>query len=322
MTAHSGDATTLDWHPLVPDIVATGGASDRSVKIWDLETYLSMNHTKEDGFWYNMNANANTMTSQTSQGSSGGDTDRSTYVFRRRLDLKALTRLRRSIHSHFLCCGSPPLVGFQTRSFSSSPATSTLNTSRHKSSSPKNLLHVLATLASVTRLRWRPPAYESFPLESDDRHGAMLAVATAPVKGASAGGAGLLALWSYHRPFMPLSVVQGHKDGAVTDFDWLDTPLRDARQKVSHSIRGSGGQHSQNIITDSSERSRLAIGGSGFYGNDTGLYDHNEAENTYKPVGIWQHVLSVGRDGRCLIQSFVRGEMRCALYLPMNFCID
>jgi hypothetical protein len=25
-------------------------------------------------------------------------------------------------------------------------------------------------------------------------------------------------------PFMPLSVVEGHKDGAVTDFDWLDTP--------------------------------------------------------------------------------------------------
>jgi hypothetical protein len=23
---------------------------------------------------------------------------------------------------------------------------------------------------------------------------------------------------------MPLSVVEGHKDGAVTDFDWLDTP--------------------------------------------------------------------------------------------------
>ena len=24
-------------------------------------------------------------------------------------------------------------------------------------------------------------------------------------------------------------------------------------------------------------------------------------------LGVWQHVLSVGRDGRCLIQSFARG---------------
>jgi hypothetical protein len=50
----------------------------------------------------------------------------------------------------------------------------------------------------------------------------MLAVSTAPIKGASAGGSGAAGLWSYHRPFAPLSVVEGHKDGAVTDFTgWI-----------------------------------------------------------------------------------------------------
>jgi WD40 repeat protein len=64
ITAHSGESTTLAWHPLKPDIVATGGASDRCVKVWDLESYLSMK--KDDS---NMSANLNTMTSVMTEGS-------------------------------------------------------------------------------------------------------------------------------------------------------------------------------------------------------------------------------------------------------------
>ena len=30
--AHSGEATTVDWHPTRPYIIATGGGRDRSVK--------------------------------------------------------------------------------------------------------------------------------------------------------------------------------------------------------------------------------------------------------------------------------------------------
>jgi WD40 repeat protein len=64
ITAHSGESTTLAWHPIKPDIVATGGASDRCVKVWDLESYLSMK--KDDS---NMSANLNTMTSVMTEGS-------------------------------------------------------------------------------------------------------------------------------------------------------------------------------------------------------------------------------------------------------------
>jgi hypothetical protein len=36
--------------------------------------------------------------------------------------------------------------------------------------------------------------------------------------------------------------------------------------------------------------------------------DNSRNENNEDATGcIWQHVLSVGRDGRCLVQSFVRG---------------
>lgn len=67
MTAHSGDASTLDWHPTRPNVVATGGASDRSVKVWDLESDLSMNYKGDDSNHNNSNnidRNANTATSR------------------------------------------------------------------------------------------------------------------------------------------------------------------------------------------------------------------------------------------------------------------
>jgi WD40 repeat protein len=32
VAAHTGDATTLDWHPTRPYVIATGGSNDRTVK--------------------------------------------------------------------------------------------------------------------------------------------------------------------------------------------------------------------------------------------------------------------------------------------------
>jgi WD40 repeat protein len=49
IAAHTGDASSLDWHPRWPFVVATGGSSDRFVKIWDLESSLEsmVNTTKQ-----------------------------------------------------------------------------------------------------------------------------------------------------------------------------------------------------------------------------------------------------------------------------------
>ena len=55
-----------------------------------------------------------------------------------------------------------------------------------------------------------------------DRHDSMLAVATARLT--SAGGSGTLSLWSFHRPFMSLSIVEGHEESAISDFVWVRTP--------------------------------------------------------------------------------------------------
>jgi hypothetical protein len=72
IVAHTGDATTLDWHPTRPYVIATGGAGDRCVKgtnkllvsakqnttcshhhdflllVWNLESYVNMNKRDEN----------------------------------------------------------------------------------------------------------------------------------------------------------------------------------------------------------------------------------------------------------------------------------
>ena len=170
------------------------------------------------------------------------------------------------------------------------------------------MIHVLTVSATVTRLKWRPPANDPLPIQGEgpdiDRHDSMLAVATAPIKGATDGGSGVLALWTYNRPFMPLSVVEGHQVGAVTDFFWLDTPHPD----ISSAQESRNYRKNVDVIDTGLVRPRIR-----------GLVSHEsdavsdlaggEDKDTVIKDGlcVWQHVLSVGRDGQCLIQSFARG---------------
>ena len=60
LTAHT-DATTLDWHPKLRGIVATGGAGDRCVKIWDIERKISLEQAEES---FTTTTNQNTVTSR------------------------------------------------------------------------------------------------------------------------------------------------------------------------------------------------------------------------------------------------------------------
>ena len=169
-------------------------------------------------------------------------------------------------------------------------------------------------------MKWRPPADDADGHQ--DRHEPMLAVATAPVKGASAGGAGLLALWSWKRPFMPLSVVVGHRDGAATDFHWLDVPTREKAQTKSKTA-SAGSLRGTDSGTDLSSRrgsrrvrnepdSPFRGASRSYHGEDS--FPTVNLENTKEEMGIWQHLLSVGRDGRCLIQSLARGAFKYGLF--------
>ena len=161
--------------------------------------------------------------------------------------------------------------------------------SRHHKNAAFTELYELSVAAQVEKLRWRPPNKnfaDRFISGSDavaDHHGAMLAIATSPASGAASGRHGTVSLWSYHRPFMPLSIVEGHKDGAVTDFLWLDSPEIEEEE-----------------------------------GYILPAYDDGKISSL---AGTWQHVLSIGKDGRCIVQSFARGERPLSNVAPSAFAI-
>lgn len=189
-----------------------------------------------------------------------------------------------------------------------------LNSSRHKAVAGTNI-HMLYVSSPLTRLKWRPPAFDRLPENlASDPHESMLVVATAPVKGASAGGSGALSLWSYYRPFMPLSVVEGHVEGSVTDFAWLETP------QVDFTTRNRSSFDSRKQRHDSNDKSKdISEYHDSLSSRSRRRKSHQDVEHYIdvfqddKPViawatHIWQHVISVGRDGQCLVQSLVRGK--------------
>ena len=229
--------------------------------------------------------------------------------------------------------------------FSISQSTGSLGASRHLSMGTSHHpasrnrvapVHVLSISAAVTRLAWRPPAFpfsrDDADLASADPHDGMVAIASAPVKG-RAGGNGLLSLWSHHRPFMPLSVCEGHEEGAVTDFVWLDTPreLVEKKATVFHrkiSKRASSGDPMRLNVqgvqrSESAGRTAIRASSSSARASSVMKRMHTESDDGYVDIdtdedfdredarlagNVWQHVLSVGRDGRCLLQSFARGR--------------
>mmetsp|Transcript_28219 Transcript_28219/g.68666 ORF Transcript_28219/g.68666 Transcript_28219/m.68666 type:complete len:1114 (-) Transcript_28219:1954-5295(-) len=271
IAAHTKEVTTLDWHPINPFLVATGG-QDRCVKVWDLESFLNMD--KQQGDHTSITINSNTWgTTQSANSTNSSETEK-----------------------------SPPLSGAQQAAAYASGRNTSSGLSgggggRAKSSRISK--HVLSISASVTQVRWRPAsnALLSVVDEMDDdeelldRHEYHLAVATK--ESSSAGGSGVISLWSIGRPFMALSVMEGHREGAVSDFVWLQSPILIPEMKSTVS---------SNSLTacDASYMRSYAMGNisDGLPQQDTIL------SGSY----VWQHCLSVGGDGKCLIQSFVRGE--------------
>jgi WD repeat-containing protein 24 len=180
---------------------------------------------------------------------------------------------------------------YGAKTFSSISSAGNINTSQNRK---RNVppLHVLSISAAVTRIRWRPVANVSWS-NGDDLHDSMIAVSTAPIKGTNAGGAGTLSLWSFYRPYMPLSIVEGHQDGAVVDFDWLETPQLSSATYFP---------------TDAPSK--------GIQSNEMGSFFVEDGHR----ARIWQHVISVGRDGNCLVQSLVRGAASWNIMSTVLIC--
>eukprot|EP00547_Thalassionema_nitzschioides_P002698 CAMPEP_0194214342 /NCGR_PEP_ID=MMETSP0156-20130528/15499_1 /TAXON_ID=33649 /ORGANISM="Thalassionema nitzschioides, Strain L26-B" /LENGTH=918 /DNA_ID=CAMNT_0038942573 /DNA_START=52 /DNA_END=2809 /DNA_ORIENTATION=- len=300
--AHDGEATSCDWHPSNPGIIATGGAGDRCVKVWILTLSLSASISNPDQPEDICQREESNSRIWTSSGSSLKPMISSKIVS---------TKIVSSGHS--------------------------INSGRKGNTKPAHILYVSA---SVTRIKWRPPAGTLHA--GINSHESMLAVATSPIKGDHAGGNGLLSLWSYSRPYMALSVVEGHKEGAVTDFLWLDIPPdENSMIRPSNEMQEIPPEQPSSIVSrigtpvfgsDSNIRSRdpgtPIMGSSRRRGRNSMDDMYSREREIDKTVddsdsleGTWQHVLSVGRDGRCILQSFVRGDRPISRVSPSCFAV-
>lgn len=329
--AHHGEATTVDWHPTRPYTVATGGAVDRCVKIWDLEAMMSLHSGRADRA-----TNSWSLTSSVSDRSNDSGNDE--------------TNLRSATLSLGANHGIAHTLVSQTTG-GASKLTSSSGPGQARQPRPR---HTLNVAAAVTRISWRPPAGMFSPT---DVHDSMIAVAMAPIKGPSSGGNGLLSLWSHHRPNMALSVVEGHKEGAVTDFAWLDIPVDDATvpklkdklmQDTNEPLREASSRLGTPVFPNegsmrSRDQSTTPLMGSasrrrasdswntgGFSNSTRSRADHDDGKDKEGDVlldhsssleGTWQHVLSVGRDGRCVIQSLARGDRPISRVPPSCFAM-
>jgi hypothetical protein len=117
---------------------------------------------------------------------------------------------------------------------------------------------------------------------------------------------------------MPLSVVEGHKENAIGDFVWLETPQEEQQtrsQAATNDAPESNGKpriSRRASLSGNSNDETVVIRGSARGEGESILFDNKDTERDDKKRAsprIWQHALSVGRDGRCLLQAFTRGEL-------------
>ena len=185
--------------------------------------------------------------------------------------------------------------------------------------------HVLSVSASVTQVRWRPPSNDFVPSSGTtvnelqgnkndanmedsmiDRHDTMLAVVTA--RETSAGGSGTLSLWSLNRPFMSLSMVEGHNKGNISDFVWVKTPVVIPKKMNSRFESNKRLPPTQTRLWNKAGYSSKTE--SSIDGREMTHREYDQVGDFSNVSYIWQNVLSVGRDGQCIMQSFARGERR------------
>ena len=343
VNAHDRDATTLEWHPTRPNTIATGGSNDRLVKIWDLEQSLlaclveetTAIHIQQQQQQQQQNSNQNTMSStQTDISDVSSTDDSSTPSFGSRASTAALTygstsSICRQPPEHVLAVAAPVkrvrwrppaskahLLQVQPSTMMTAVAATT-GGQRSPAQSPSRINK--ATMHHLPNNNMNNSNNDDGGGDhhddndhddkgTSDRHESMLAVATVPIKGESGGGSGFVALWSYDFPYMPLSILEGHKEGAVTDMAFLDAAQVAATQKgVSETGKGA------RPPSKSKPPTPKPGGGGGGGGVDPNKQEEEEC--------IWQHILSVGKDGQCLIQSLARGDRPITHVPPSCFAM-
>jgi hypothetical protein len=135
--------------------------------------------------------------------------------------------------------------------------------------------HVLHTPNAVGRIAWRPTsANNSRPQRQQ------LQLAT------SSPDRGDISVWDVNMPNIPVCILKGHSNEACTGISWLDTP--------------TGGPSSNSVIGPDKSK---GVKGS-FLLRSPPVQPQREERNW---LGVHQHILSSGKDGRLLVQDLRNG---------------
>jgi len=187
-SVHAGDATSLDWHPTRPNVLATAGGRDRSVKVWDCASQLC-----DGGEESQANIKLNSASYRSDK--SGDESLSSSAASEGFLESGSASPVKRSMSGH------------------------SMQVLRH-SKNKKIPLRVLNIASPVTKIRWCAGS-------EDEESSHCIAVSTASIYGSdAAGGHGNVSLWSVDQPFVPLSVCEGHVEGPINSFDFVSRRRR------------------------------------------------------------------------------------------------
>lgn len=181
-------------------------------------------------------------------------------------------------------------------------------------------VHTLFVSSPITSISWQSKGASSVLGDS------IIAVSTSPIQGANAGGngecitdkqthvkcmrftfsfalLGVVGLWTCSRPYVPISIVEGHQEGAVTAFAFVpdtatsDEPLMEFNRRLTEPTTSTGISPLMHFESPSQWYSRRRL--SEF---------HDAAASAEKDRPCRSMILSVGRDGQCLLQDFSLGE--------------
>ena len=156
--------------------------------------------------------------------------------------------------------------------------------------------YLINTVSAVNRIKWRPGHPEQLTTTS------------------SVQGDNMIHLWNVRHPFLPLATFDGHEDvcGSIT---WLDTPC--LPEHAPHPISPSSitdQQQQQQQPQQQTRSSRLFGSWGAAWGESFSRHSREEGEKDdglghyTEYLGVWQHLVSCGRDGRVILYSLARAS--------------
>jgi len=139
-------------------------------------------------------------------------------------------------------------------------------------------IHVLHTASTVGRIAWRPSVSTT---SGRHRHTQLAAISTAE--------RGDISVWDIGMPNMPACLLRGHSDGCM-GLAWLDTPLPVGPRSLIPENRRRTGSNA------------TSIGGTRRRNSQDSQQEDGPTGNA-SLSGLYQHILSVGKDGKLLVQD-------------------